>query len=138
MIGSKIWSYKTGDQIRSSAAVADGLIYVGSGDGYLYAFGSASTYPTMPASTLSSADGAISADVKSIQASPETKASSADVTWVMSDNGLDRTPIQETSGTEAEVQDLDVSYWTWIAVAAVVAVPIVSFIMLLRSNRKTK
>jgi hypothetical protein len=44
--GSKIWSYQTGDQMRSSAAVANGVVYVGSGDGYLYAFGSPSNQPT--------------------------------------------------------------------------------------------
>ncbi|HLN46239.1 MAG TPA: PQQ-binding-like beta-propeller repeat protein [Candidatus Sulfotelmatobacter sp.] len=136
MNGSKIWSYQTGDMMRSSAAVADGIVYVGSGDGYLYAFGSASAPSTLSTSTLSSTGPSVSTNSKLIQTLAETNSSS-DVTWVTSDNVLDHTPIQQTLSTEAEPQDLDVSYWTWIAVAAIVALPIVSFIMLLKGDRKT-
>ncbi len=139
--GSKIWIYQTGDEIRSSAATVDGIVYVGSGDGYLYAFGSASTHPTSYATTstsvLSSTDSTLStSNVESIQVSREEQTSSPNVTWVTNGNGLDRTPIQQSSNTEAKLQDLEVSYWAWIAVAAVLSVPIVSFIMLLRSKRK--
>jgi outer membrane protein assembly factor BamB len=34
-----LWSYATGGAIRSSPAVANGMVYVGSEDGRLYAFG---------------------------------------------------------------------------------------------------
>ena len=34
-----LWSFATGDPTRSSPAVADGMVYVGSDDGKLYAFG---------------------------------------------------------------------------------------------------
>jgi hypothetical protein len=34
-----VWSYATGSYISSSPAVANGLLYVGSRDGKLYAFG---------------------------------------------------------------------------------------------------
>ena len=37
--GDKIWSYSTGGGIMGCPAVANGIVYVGSGDGYLYAFG---------------------------------------------------------------------------------------------------
>jgi len=33
------WSYATGDFVRSSPAVANGVVYVGSDDGNVYAFG---------------------------------------------------------------------------------------------------
>lgn len=38
--GEIVWSYKTGGGIHASPAVVDGALYVGSKDGYLYAFGS--------------------------------------------------------------------------------------------------
>ena len=42
--GSPKWKYKTGGSVRSSPAIgSDGTIYVGSLDGYLYAFGEGST-----------------------------------------------------------------------------------------------
>jgi len=31
-----LWKYKTGDKVMSSPAVADGKVYIGSHDGYLY------------------------------------------------------------------------------------------------------
>jgi outer membrane protein assembly factor BamB len=34
-----LWSFATGDGIRSSPAIAGGMVYVGSDDGKLYAFG---------------------------------------------------------------------------------------------------
>jgi hypothetical protein len=36
-----LWSYKTGDAIKSSAVICKGIIYIGSNDGYLYAINSA-------------------------------------------------------------------------------------------------
>jgi uncharacterized repeat protein (TIGR01451 family) len=38
--GAKIWNYKTGDYVESSPAVANGVVYVGSDDGNVYALGS--------------------------------------------------------------------------------------------------
>jgi outer membrane protein assembly factor BamB len=32
-----VWDYKTGDRISASPTLADGVIYVGSHDGHLYA-----------------------------------------------------------------------------------------------------
>jgi eukaryotic-like serine/threonine-protein kinase len=32
-----LWKYKTGDKVLSSPAVSDGIVYVGSNDGYVYA-----------------------------------------------------------------------------------------------------
>jgi outer membrane protein assembly factor BamB len=37
--GTPLWSYTTGGAIGSSPAVANGVVYVGSGDGDLDAFG---------------------------------------------------------------------------------------------------
>jgi len=37
---SQLWSYQTGDPVYSSPAVADGVMYVGSNDGNVYAFDS--------------------------------------------------------------------------------------------------
>jgi outer membrane protein assembly factor BamB len=37
--GAKLWSYHTGNQVFSSPTVANGVVYVGSGDGNMYAFG---------------------------------------------------------------------------------------------------
>ena len=37
--GAKLWSYKTGDLVDTSPAVANGVVYVGSWDRKLYAFG---------------------------------------------------------------------------------------------------
>jgi eukaryotic-like serine/threonine-protein kinase len=36
--GNKLWSFATGAAIISSPAVANGVVYVGSYDGKLYAF----------------------------------------------------------------------------------------------------
>jgi outer membrane protein assembly factor BamB len=38
--GALVWSYATGGAVESSPAVADGVVYVGSEDGNVYAFGS--------------------------------------------------------------------------------------------------
>jgi len=35
--GKELWKFKTGDAIESSPYVADGVVYVGSNDGCLYA-----------------------------------------------------------------------------------------------------
>ena len=37
--GAAEWTYTTGDFVYSSPAVADGVVYTGSGDGNVYAFG---------------------------------------------------------------------------------------------------
>jgi outer membrane protein assembly factor BamB len=37
--GAKLWSYATGKPVQSSPAVANGVVYVGSEDGKIYAFG---------------------------------------------------------------------------------------------------
>ena len=37
--GAKLWSYATGSYVESSPAVANGVVYVGSDDGSVYAFG---------------------------------------------------------------------------------------------------
>jgi eukaryotic-like serine/threonine-protein kinase len=37
--GTKLWSYTTGGGVYSSPTVADGVVYVGSDDGNVYAFG---------------------------------------------------------------------------------------------------
>ena len=35
--GAKLWSYATGNELRSSPAVSDGAVYIGSEDGKFYA-----------------------------------------------------------------------------------------------------
>jgi outer membrane protein assembly factor BamB len=37
--GALLWSYATGGHVNSSPAVANGVVYVGSADGRVYAFG---------------------------------------------------------------------------------------------------
>ena len=37
-----IWQYKTDGWVDSSPAIADGVLYIGSNDGYIYAFANAS------------------------------------------------------------------------------------------------
>ena len=37
--GAKLWSYTTGGEVWSSPAVANGVVYIGSYDGKVYAFG---------------------------------------------------------------------------------------------------
>ena len=37
--GAKLWSFTTGSSVTSSPAVANGVVYVGSYDGKVYAFG---------------------------------------------------------------------------------------------------
>ena len=32
----EIWTYQTGDQVTSSPAVAEGVVFIGSFDGYIY------------------------------------------------------------------------------------------------------
>ena len=36
--GARLWSYTTGNSVYSSPAVANGVVYVGSYDGNVYAF----------------------------------------------------------------------------------------------------
>jgi outer membrane protein assembly factor BamB len=35
--GTEKWEFEAGDSVRSTPAVSDGVAYVGSDDGYLYA-----------------------------------------------------------------------------------------------------
>ena len=37
--GTLIWSYEIGKPVMSSPAIVDGMIFIGSDDGFLYAFG---------------------------------------------------------------------------------------------------
>ncbi|MCK4958132.1 MAG: PQQ-binding-like beta-propeller repeat protein, partial [Planctomycetes bacterium] len=39
--GEKLWSFDIGESIVSSPAVVDGVVVIGSDDGYVYAFRSA-------------------------------------------------------------------------------------------------
>jgi uncharacterized membrane protein len=43
-----IWSYKTDDYVTSSAAVVNGTVFIGSGDGTFYAFGPEPVIPEFP------------------------------------------------------------------------------------------
>jgi len=36
--GKQVWSYEIGQPVTSSPAVANGMVVVGSDDGYVYAF----------------------------------------------------------------------------------------------------
>jgi hypothetical protein len=46
--GVRIWSYKTDDYVSSSAAVVNGTVFIGSGDGAFYAFGPEPVIPEFP------------------------------------------------------------------------------------------
>ena len=37
--GALLWKYETGNDVNSSPAVVNGMVYIGSDDGNLYAFG---------------------------------------------------------------------------------------------------
>jgi outer membrane protein assembly factor BamB len=50
--GAKLWSYATGDFIFSSPAVSGGRVFIGSGDGFLYAFGLGGGISTKPSSAI--------------------------------------------------------------------------------------
>jgi hypothetical protein len=51
--GEKIWSYKTGADVESFTSVANGVVYIGSNDYYIYAIGAiASQQPASPSSTV--------------------------------------------------------------------------------------
>ena len=57
--GAKLWTYQTGDYVYSSPAVSGGKMYIGSGDGFLYAFGVGGGPSAKPlASVTFPADGA--------------------------------------------------------------------------------
>ncbi len=49
--GDLVWSYKTGGTVESSPAISDGLLFVGSSDGNLYAIGT-HLIPEFPSWTL--------------------------------------------------------------------------------------
>jgi outer membrane protein assembly factor BamB len=58
--GQQRWSYQTGGVVTSSPAIANGVAYVASADGYLYAFALGGTISGRPNTTISSpADGAV-------------------------------------------------------------------------------
>jgi hypothetical protein len=46
--GVRIWSYKTDDEVLSSAAVVNGTVFIGSMDGTFYAFGPEPVIPEFP------------------------------------------------------------------------------------------
>ena len=79
-----------------------------------------------------------STNVIPTQASNLAKPSSSGFSSIINDNGTNQAPIRQTLNTETNPQNLDVSYWTWIAIVAIVAVPIISFAVLLKSNKKTQ
>ena len=66
------------------------------------------------------------------------KPSSSAVGSIINNNGTGQPPIQQTSNAEADPQAPDASCWTWIVIAAVTAVPVVSFGVLLKSSRKNQ
>jgi serine/threonine-protein kinase len=37
--GRRLWSYRTGSNVHSSPSVVNGVVYVGSYDNHVYAFG---------------------------------------------------------------------------------------------------
>jgi hypothetical protein len=53
--GEKIWSYQTGGEVESFPSIANGVVYVGSGDSNVYAFGSTTDpqpSPPLPSPTV--------------------------------------------------------------------------------------
>ena len=54
-ITDSLSGHQTGDKMRSSTAVANGIVYVGSDDGYLYAFGSLNAQ-TAPSDNITAED----------------------------------------------------------------------------------
>lgn len=96
-----------------------------------------STPTISPTSTPSQPSPTPSADILPTQKSISTKTPPSQFNSV-ANNNTTSPPIQQTSSTETEPQDIDVSCWTWIAIAAIVAVPIISFAVLLKNNRKTQ
>jgi outer membrane protein assembly factor BamB len=55
--GSLLWSYEANETDGSSPVVANGLVYIGSSDGKLYAFGPALTSSPSPTSVVSVGSG---------------------------------------------------------------------------------
>ena len=51
--GTKLWNYTTGGMVESSPAVVNGVVYIGSDDGNLYAFGNQSAGKWGPWTSLS-------------------------------------------------------------------------------------
>jgi len=45
-----VWSYTTDDKVVSSPSIANGVVYVGSYDHFVYAIGSVAGQPSEPAS----------------------------------------------------------------------------------------
>lgn len=60
--GAHIWSYTTGDGVQSSPAVADGMVFIGSYDKKIYAFGDVlrvpEDYPTVQGAINNATSGA--------------------------------------------------------------------------------
>jgi outer membrane protein assembly factor BamB len=50
--GAKLWTYQTGNYVYSSAAVSGGKVFIGSGDGFLYAFGVGAGPSAKPKATI--------------------------------------------------------------------------------------
>ena len=46
--GTLVWQYQTGGSVDSLPAIANGILYVGSWDGYMYAFGTTTQVPEFP------------------------------------------------------------------------------------------
>lgn len=52
--GAKLWTYQTGSYVYSSPAVSGGKVFIGSGDGFLYAFGIGSGPSPRPVAKVTS------------------------------------------------------------------------------------
>jgi outer membrane protein assembly factor BamB len=124
--GAEVWKYQTHGPIASCPSIADGVVYVASDDGFLYAFADNQSLAAAGVSQLAYGPS-VAADASQSSTTPSTTAMSQAVTTK---------PISPTSPASAS--------WpitAYVAVAAAVAVAVVAAVVaatvvLRRSKRK--
>jgi hypothetical protein len=99
--GAQIWNYSTGSYIRASAAVANGVIYVGAGNGNIYAIGTPQPSPsTTPNPSPSPSPTPSTSSTPNQKASPSSNQPPEDSPTVPSPSTTpttpDKPPVQKT------------------------------------------
>ena len=92
--GARLWTHRTGGQVYSSPAIAGGRIFIGSTDGFLYAFTPGGATGQPPATTVGfPADGAVVANPAGalrISGRAEDNTAVSGVQWALRNNNTRR------------------------------------------------
>jgi outer membrane protein assembly factor BamB len=94
--GVLVWSYATGDMVVSSPAVAEGMVYVGSYDHMVYAFGSSQSEQTYD--VVFTASGLPSGTGWSVTFNSQTRSATSNLISFSASNGVYAFSISSPAG----------------------------------------